>query len=184
WDHTFVVAVAEGYGFAWARVRPDKPGELTLRLVRDDLPIQGRVIDLQGKPVAGATVRIEPELFVPARGDLAAWLAALEANKPDADLIGLHSPAFATLFPPVQTGADGRFRIKGIGRERVVCLRVEGPTIATRQVRAMTRPPATTRSAPPGAPFTLLAVPTRPVVGLVRDKDTGKPLAGVRGANY
>src|SRR5262249_37254364 len=34
-------------------------------------------------------------------------------------------------------------------------------------------------SAPPGAPFDLLVVPTRPVVGVVRDKDTGKPLAGV-----
>jgi RNA polymerase sigma factor (sigma-70 family) len=179
WDHTFVVAVAEGYGFAWARVRPDTPGELTLRLVKDDLPIQGRVIDLQGKPVAGATVRIEPDLFVPPRGDLAEWLKALQANKRDADLTGLHSTAFATLFPPVQTGADGRFQIKGIGRERVVCLRAEGPTIATQQVRAMTRPPATTRSAPQGAPFDLLVMPTRPVVGVVRDKDTGKPLAGV-----
>jgi Carboxypeptidase regulatory-like domain len=43
----------------------------------------------------------------------------------------------------------------------------------------MTRPAATTRSAPPGAPFDLLVVPTKPVVGVVRDKDTGKPLAGV-----
>jgi RNA polymerase sigma factor (sigma-70 family) len=179
WDYTFVVAVAEGYGFAWARVRPDKPGEVTLHLVKDDLPIQGRVIDLQGKPVAGATVRIEPELFVPTRGDLADWLKALEANKRDADLTALHSTAFATLFPPVQTGADGRFQIKGIGRERVVCLRAEGPTIATQQVRAMTRAAVTTRSAPQGAPVDLLVVPTRPVVGVVRDKDTGKPLAGV-----
>src|SRR5262249_27329969 len=79
----------------------------------------------------------------------------------------------------VRTAPDGRFRIKGIGRELVVPLRVEGPTIATQQVRAMTRPAATTRSAPQGAPFTFLVVPTRPVVGVVRDKDTGKPLAGV-----
>ena len=57
-----------------------------------------------------------------------------------ADLTGLNSAAFATLFPPVQTAADGRVQIKGIGRERVVGLRVEGPTIATQQLRAMTRP--------------------------------------------
>jgi protocatechuate 3,4-dioxygenase beta subunit len=180
WDHTYVVAVAEGYGFAWARVRPDRPGELTLRLVKDDLPIQGRVIDLQGKPVAGATVRINPDLFVSTTGDLGDWLKALAANKQDADLTGFHSAAFATLFPPVQTGADGRFQIKGIGRERVVCLRVEGPTIATQEFRAMTRPAATIKSAPQGAPSDLLVMPTRPIVGVVRDKDTGKPLAGVR----
>jgi RNA polymerase sigma factor (sigma-70 family) len=185
WDHTFVLAAAEGYGLAWARVRSDKPGELTLRLVKDDLPIQGRVIDLQGKPVAGATVRIDLGVFVPTKGDLTEWLKALEANQRDLgnmdwnDFTSLNSAAFATLFPPVQTGADGRFQIKGIGRERVVGLRVEGPTIATQQVRAMTRPPATTRSAPQGAPSDLLVMPTRPVVGVVRDKDTGRPLAGV-----
>jgi RNA polymerase sigma factor (sigma-70 family) len=185
WDHTYVVAAAEGRGFAWARVRPETSGDLTLRLVKDDVPIRGRVIDLQGKPVAGATVRIDNELFVPTRGDLADWLEALGANKRDpgymdeADFTTLSSAALATLFPPVKTGADGRFRIKGIGRERVASLRVEGPTIATQQVKAMTRPAATTRLAPQGAPFDLLAVPTKPVVGVVRDKDSGKPLAGV-----
>jgi len=59
WDQTYVVAAAEGHGFAWARVRPGASGDLTLRLVKDDVPLRGRVLDLQGKPVAGATVRIE-----------------------------------------------------------------------------------------------------------------------------
>ena len=29
-----------------------------LRLVKDDVPIRGRVIDIQGRPVAGATVQL------------------------------------------------------------------------------------------------------------------------------
>src|SRR5262249_26271621 len=130
-------------------------------------------------------VRIDHELFVPTKGDLADWLEALGAHKRDpghmdkADFTDLSSAALATLFPPVKTGADGRFQIKGIGSERVVSLRVEEPTIATQQVKAMTRPAARTRLAPHGAPFDLLALPTKPVVGVVRDKDSGKPLAGV-----
>ncbi len=89
------------------------------------------------------------------------------------------------------TGADGRFEMKGIGRDRMVHLRIEGPTIATQDVQVMTRAgekiqlsvrqedtkgPKETYY---GANLELLAAPSRPVVGVVRDKDTGRPLAGV-----
>ena len=49
----------------------------------------------------------------------------------------------------VTTGADGRFRLTGIGRERVVSLWIEGPTIATEfgDVYARTRPGPTYRLA-------------------------------------
>jgi RNA polymerase sigma factor (sigma-70 family) len=170
WDHTYVVAAAEGHGFAWARVRPETAGDLTLRLVKDDVQIRGRVLDLQGKPVAGATVRIDDELLVPAGG----------GNGPvGADLTGLRSAGFARMFPPVKTGADGRFQVAGVGRERVATLRVEGPTIATQQVKAVTRPADKAGPGRRGVPFDLLTVPTRPVVGVVSDKGTGTPLAGV-----
>jgi RNA polymerase sigma factor (sigma-70 family) len=190
WDSTYVVAAAEGHGFGWAHVRPETSGDLTLRLVKDDVPIQGRVIDLQGKPVAGVTVRIDNDLFVPAKGNLGDWLQALASNPRDPaslrepDFTPLSSAAFATLFPPVTSGPDGRFQINGIGRERIAALRVDGPTIATQRLKAMTRPAATTRLAPRGAPFDLLALATRPVVGVVRDKDSGAPLAGVIVRSY
>ena len=47
------------------------------------------------------------------------------------------------------TGADGRFRLTGIGRERVVSLWIEGPTIATSfvDIHARTRPGPTYRLA-------------------------------------
>ncbi len=190
WDHTYVVAASEGHGFAWARVRPEASGDLTLRLVKDDVPIEGRILDLEGKPVAGATVRFDRELFGPTKADLTDWRKGLVANKQDpnyrneADFTTLFSAALTTLFPPVKTGADGKFQIKGIGRERVVSLLVEGPTLATQQIKAMTRPGETNRLAPRGAPFDLLTVPTRPVEGVVRDKDTDKPLAGVIVRSY
>jgi RNA polymerase sigma factor (sigma-70 family) len=210
WDHTYVVAAAEGHGLAWARVRPEASGALTLRLVKDDVPIQGRIIDLQGKPVAGATVRIDGELFVPTKGDLADWLKALAGNKwPQAfpsepNFTNLSSPFLAALFPPVQTGPDGGFQIKGIGRDRVARLRIEGLTIATQHFTVMTRKGERPRLAPPSTPSDRLvpakfmelqramqrvvpygsasdlpAMPTRAIVGVVHDKDSGKPLAGV-----
>ncbi len=197
WEHTHVLAAAEGYGFAVARV--GKPGatDLTLRLVKDDAPIRGRILGLQGKPVAGAQVRINGALYVPEKGDLTTWLAYLKEGYRDpntawsAHLTDLTSPAFEELFPLVTTGADGQFCIKGIGRERVAALRIDGPKIATQVIHVMTRPSETIhvpedKNHPQkgtldyfGAVFDLAAWPTRPVVGVVRDKDTGKPLSGV-----
>jgi RNA polymerase sigma factor (sigma-70 family) len=198
---TYVVAAAEGYGFAAARLELDKPGsaDLTLRLVKDDAPIRGRIIDLQGKPVAGARVRIKNNMLgFSKKGDLTDWVAALKGRKENLTSVEwlnywtwLYSPAFDLLFSPVTTGAEGRFEMKGIGRERMVHLRIEGPTIATQEVQVMTRacekiriPEKTDIPKGPldmyyGAVFELLAAPSRPIVGVVRDKDTGKPLAGV-----
>ncbi len=93
----------------------------------------------------------------------------------------------------VTTGPDGRFRLTGLGRERVVSLWIEGPTIATElgDVHARTKPGPTYRlpmqrdkleygtSVFHGATFDHVAAPTRPIEGTVRDKDTGKPLAGI-----
>jgi hypothetical protein len=81
------------------------------------------------------------------------------------------------------TGADGRFRLAGVGRERLVQFRVEGPGIASAWLgTVMTR--AAEKVAGPGthvygASFDHVAVASRPIRGVVRDKETGKPLAGV-----
>jgi hypothetical protein len=88
------------------------------------------------------------------------------------------------------TGADGRFQLSGIGRERIARLHVEGPAIATADLEVMTRvaktveaPRRRIQGAPrrriQGASFDYVAVASRPIRGVVRDKDTRKPLAGV-----
>jgi RNA polymerase sigma factor (sigma-70 family) len=204
-ENVHVMAAAQGYGFGVARLsKPERAADLTLRLVKDDVPIRGRVLNLEGKPVAGVRVRVNDldplnaaSLYMPKKGDLTAWIAALKANKRDpwdletTYLTELYSRAFDLLFPPVTTDVDGRFQMHGIGGERLVCLRLEGPMIATQLVNVMTRASEKiclplSRYSPSGqfityygADFEVLAEPTKPVVGIVRDKDTGKPLAGV-----
>ena len=88
------------------------------------------------------------------------------------------------------TGADGRFSIRGIGRERIAGILIEGPSIRTTIDNVVTRRDPTIRvpdfgpgnvSFPVtyyGARFDHVAEPSRPIVGIVRDRDSGKPLAG------
>jgi RNA polymerase sigma factor (sigma-70 family) len=193
WEHTSVMAAAEGYGVALARLgKQEAATDITLRLVRDDVAVQGRILDLQGKPIAGVTVRIDDVLLAPKKADLTTWLADLRTSKTDfesklyANMDTFFSPSMHLLIPPVATGADGRFVIKGLGAERVVRLRLEGPGLATQQFQAMTRSAQPvrrqteqgTKVACYGSSFDVVALPGRVVTGVVRDRDTGKPLAG------
>ena len=194
---TYLMATAEGYGAAVSQSQELTPsGDLTLQLARDDVPIRGRILDLQGKPIAGVSVRVD-RLGVPATGDLAPWLDALQANPQDGypiDARFLEELWFGAVpgpFPTAVTDAEGRFRLTGVGRERVVELTLQGPTIALTRVGVRTRPgkpivvgrfahnPEGAKFTHYGATFDHVAAPTRPIVGTVRDKDTGKPLAGV-----
>ncbi len=196
WREAHVIAAAEGFGLAMAH-GPANDEELELRLVADDVPIAGRILDLQGQPVAGATVRA---LAVKATdgNDLSSWLDALRTRKSGYDVehdfftTTWYPPADSLVFPPISTDADGRFRITGIGRERLATLSIEGPSIESVQVNAMTRsgptirvpgyrhPGAAAEVTYVGARFDHAAGPTRPIEGTVRDKSSGQPLAGIR----
>ena len=81
WGDPIVAALARGFGPAWASfTTADDARELTLKLVRDDVPIVGRVLDLEGRPVPGVTVR-PVMLSRLANEDLSAWEAAMAEAK-------------------------------------------------------------------------------------------------------
>jgi RNA polymerase sigma factor (sigma-70 family) len=161
-----VIAVAPGSGPDWAAVK-GKTADLTLRLVRDDVPINGRILDVDGRPVGGVKVRVV--------------CVAIESEKWEKKWAGPvpGQPASVT------TGADGRFRLTGLGRDRWVILALEGASIQHRQISARTVPAgAAGKAGGDGhrlpAMFDYVAPASRPIRGVVRDKATGKPVAGVR----
>jgi RNA polymerase sigma factor (sigma-70 family) len=194
--------VATAAGFGPGRVAAQAEHELTLQLAKDDIPVAGRVVDLQGRPVRGATIRVlHLRMALHAGGDdLTGFLPSLEGKKralppPEYFAAGtataLRCEEFPTLPQMVTTDATGRFQLRGIGRERMAVVLIEGPQIATQEVRILTRQTQArhilvgegdpSRSAVYyGAAFTHVAVPGRTVVGVVRDRDTQKPLRGIR----
>src|SRR5262245_54465231 len=100
------------------------------------------------------------------------------------------------VIPPAVTDKDGRFQLKGVGRERVVELRIEGPAIVSTELWAMTRPGekiqvASWRRGEFGPDMTFIGAdpehyvaPSRPIEGVIRDADTGKPIPGAVVESY
>jgi RNA polymerase sigma factor (sigma-70 family) len=193
-----LVASAPGYGPALVDADKVLQAEQTLKLV-EDVPIAGRVIDLEGRPIKGAVVKVQGVQEAPT-GSLT---AAFKAWQEDADrgtaALSQHlgRPGWAGIPEEVTTDADGRFRITGVGRERLAVLKLEGETIEHKTLHVLCRPgadiAALTKPAPerrPGMPrrpqpavygptFEHAALPCKPIVGVVKDKATGKPIAGV-----
>jgi RNA polymerase sigma factor (sigma-70 family) len=108
WRQVQVLATAKGYAPGWRYITTEDRKELTIQLVRDDAPVRGRVVDLQGRPVAGARV----------------WLGHVTAGN---NFLTIN--AGAGLPAPVRTDKDGCFVLGGIGRGRKVMLHIAAPTI-------------------------------------------------------
>jgi RNA polymerase sigma factor (sigma-70 family) len=164
---------------------PDKYGlgkgtdDITLRLVKDDVPITGRVLDLEGRPVVGASVGVAWVDVV----NLKPWLD----DPKRVDLEKTNSLPAAMLDGPisVKTGKDGGFRLTGFGRDRVVHLQIRGPGIEANDVAVMARAGKLDglrlgfqAVEPAGHDFTVR--PSKPITGTVRDRKTGEPVAGIQ----
>jgi RNA polymerase sigma factor (sigma-70 family) len=188
-EFPWVVATAPGFGPGWVRgaLKAAASGEVTVRLAEDGPPIEGRIVDLEGRPVAEARIQAT-RLYFAEGGDLTPWLTQAKDRGARGPGDGLNE--LPMTVATTKTGPDGRFQLAGLGRERVALLSISGPTIATTEVYAMNREGADVRlmSQEMGQSTPLFiharrlehaAAPTKPVQGVVRDKDTGRPLAGL-----
>ena len=100
--------------------------------------------------------------------------------------------SLSMLIPPAKTGPDGRFQLRGAGRERIVSIVIQGARIETRVVQVMTRVGPSKSMRPPGPQrplqtdiliyaigFEHITAPGRDVEGDVVDAATGQPVPGV-----
>jgi hypothetical protein len=199
-----IVARADGYGPGWLRLDRLKSGEpVELRLVRDDIPVEGMIADLAGRPLAGVVIH-PAKIYASPEGRMDAFLEAFRDNPFEIFQILSGNGRLQTLgaCPPVlprelKTDDQGRFRLAGVGRDRVVDLEVEGRDIESLTVHVMTRRDVNVRNLRRetggfqvmresgsnlpvllSARFHHIAGPTRPVVGTIREKGTGRPVAG------
>lgn len=189
--HFWLIARKDGFGVAW--LEPEYPtgafpASAKLELVKD-FPINGRVLDTEGKPVAGATVTVR-DVIEPMNRDL------------DKVLKGSLNGGFGTvgqwekvLFEPIKpatTDADGKFVISGLGADRIVGVAVHGKGIARMSGFAFTRAgvDVDAMNGKPRGPGRLVGdrpvmYPANPtfvveagysLAGVVTNKGTGKPI--------
>ena len=207
-----IVVTAPGHGFAFtsrdeirrsaqegiiaALARAVTGGQAgAIRLPAAGEPIRGRLVDIDGRPVAGATVRIrwfidQSERLggveeAEARGaDNAVWSARV------AHLLNVIEPVqLREVLPIATTDAEGWFDLRDIGPKRLVQFLVQGDGIEATEIVARNEPGekivvdadrhehGTSLIVYPNE-FVHAVGPSKPVEGRVVDLDTGEPIAG------
>jgi RNA polymerase sigma factor (sigma-70 family) len=198
----FLAACAPGAGIDFAAIAGLNPARaVELRLVKDNV-IHGKIVDTQGKPVAGVQVAVT-------------IVGACNGNSVDRFLSAWTNRMFSYLWPeadrnlwqeggaiaPATTDAEGRFSLAGTGAERLVHLHTSGAGSAAADWRVVNRPGfnatpynETARkqspimvsgSGHPPAPVlhgpepVFVVDPGKVIRGVVRDAGTGKPWPGV-----
>ena len=199
----FLAACAPGAGIDFAGIAGLNPARaLELRMVKDNV-IRGKIVDTQGKPVAGVQVAVTT-------------VGAVNGNSVDRFLSAWTNRMYSFLWPeadrnlwqeggaiaPATTDAEGRFTLAGTGAERLVHLHTSGAGIAAADWRVVNRPGfnatpynETARkqspiivsgSGHPPAPVlhgpepVFVVDPGKVIRGVVRDAGTGKPWPGVK----
>jgi RNA polymerase sigma factor (sigma-70 family) len=167
--------------------------EQTLRLPADDIAFTGRIVSLENQPLKGITVDVVRVSNI-AEGELAAWLdknVAMRKEKYWLNEIGLVTlpGGLVASNAKATTDAEGKFKLTGFGRDRVLSVRVYGPKVETKFFWVVTR-----TGEPKGGyiqtekfnhgvygpDVNVMLAPSRPLVGTVRDAKSGKPVEGVR----
>ena len=182
-------ATADGCGAtAVSAGKPEEREHLTLWLPAEEI-VRGRVLDLQGRPVAGVKV--------------SAYIRAGRLD-PDRKPLPYDAPSKAGQFSasilPVEedrqvvSDRDGRLTLRGLSRDWLYDLWITGPTVVSARVQLAARPQkpavvAGSGEAPPdrplprltlyGSTFTHVVAPCKPILGAVHEQGSGKPLAGI-----
>jgi RNA polymerase sigma factor (sigma-70 family) len=139
-DATYLIARADGLGIDFVAVENIKPrAEVELRTVAD-VPIRGRVVDTEGKPVAGAWVRVD-RLGVSSVNSLD-WMLT-EWKKLNVFSAPPHGErqiwGGAGALWTAATDKDGRFEFRGVGVERLAVLRLGGAGVTECEAYVATR---------------------------------------------
>jgi protocatechuate 3,4-dioxygenase beta subunit len=197
----YLVARAEGWGVDFLNLREArKAAEVGLRLVKDHA-VRGRVLDTQGKPVAGVRVAVRGISVYP-NDSLDSMLAEWKKRHPRAavpsGVKGLRAPQ-GLPFAVATTDAQGRFTLRGAGAERLLFVRLGGAGVADAAYWVANRDgldpgpynAAVRRNVPDGfagfspawvlhgPELSLVAEAEKPIRGVVTAADTGKGRPGV-----
>jgi beta-lactamase regulating signal transducer with metallopeptidase domain len=156
------LASRPGFGLGWSKMNRDAEGPSADVRLKPEQLIEGRLVDLQGVPAAGVTIR-------------AANMGVAKQGGGRYDGINLAKrplPGLEDVWPgPSVSDAEGRFRLSGIGRSMQFGLKVEDPRFARQSLGAATDDKEVPKR------ITLALQPAMHIAGQITRGDTGAPLA-------
>jgi hypothetical protein len=160
------LALAPGYGAGWAELDVDDDSPAADISLRSEQIVLGRLLDLQGAPAAGVTVSVRSISRIlpvnPATGRTPVEGVLYYRT-------GINdSPGWPR---PATTNSEGRFNLRGVGREVRVALTVHHPQFALQTIEVVTDGTAESKS------ITATVVPAQILTGRVTYADTGKGVA-------
>jgi len=178
WTRAQVIASADGRGLGWRRWdRVAANGDLVVQLAKDDVPIEGRIVDQQGHPVPG--VSVSSKAFTPSWTTRGASCRKRNVMTPSCGT-RCWRPARASRSRRTATAGCR----EGIGSRPLVELRAAGGGIGYAKIAALTRPgPAVTEDVDEpigstehfvtyGSKFEFVATPGISVAGKLQDGAT------------
>ncbi len=154
-----------GYGAAWIDLDPDADqprGEITLR---PEQVIQGRLFDVQGRPARGVEVSVQSMGRV-VRRDAGAARDTLDGRV----LWHVHDKDLPAWPRPVNTDAEGRFTLRGVGQGLRVMLLVHDLRFARQFI------PIDTDNTLGPKQLTMALEPAKIIKGRVTYADTARPV--------
>lgn len=193
-------ATKDGYGFIWKDLSADdlrdaNSGNFTLELV-EDLPIEGRILTLDGPPAANVTIAVAH--LTPTIVDLDPQSILENASMSSGVYTNWMSVGGSPVMTKTKTDASGRFRMEGLGRNRWVNLEAHSESNDNASSIGDMRLAVVNVPAPENvknglvrvreglaystyfSKFTHAAVAAQRLQGRVVDAETGQPVAGAK----
>jgi hypothetical protein len=193
----YLVAHLTGHGVDFVRLDQLEGNEVELQLVKDNV-IRGRIIDTEGKPIAGAHLVCDSINVY--QGDSIESFLGLWKNRHYMDGIPSGAKHLGEPVPGLEARTDGqgRFALAGTGAERLISIKMQGGGIASDRFWVVNRngfDPApineyvknkiprpyqssALRFILRGPDLTIVGEKEKVLRGVVKDRDTGKPRAG------
>ena len=120
-------ATKPGFGMAFENFcRPRQRNARRFQLVPDE-PVRAGVLNLEGRPIAGARVEVTS---LQTNTEMMKTLRQMEAAMYSDPTSWTGMERTSPQSSSATTDSDGRFEIVGLGRDRLVGLRMTGPQIA------------------------------------------------------
>ncbi len=163
---TGAAALATGFGVGWIDLDVDADAPTADITLRPEQVIEGRLFDIQGQFAQG--VRVSVAAIGHAQRGPEALIDALQGGPHFWG--GNYAKVLAAWPKPVISAGDGRFTIRGIGRDLRVLLMAEDPRFARQRIVVDTEGAAEARE------ITAAVEPAKVIIGRVTYGDTGKPV--------